>query len=306
MPETQGTIFNIQRFSTDDGPGIRTTVFVKGCPLSCIWCANPESQSSLPQIVNRPSKCRGCGKCAAVCPEHVISLIPTDNKPEIRIDRSLCKNCCTCVKACSAGAMHLYGEHVTADEVYNTVKRDLGYYQRSGGGITISGGEPMMQIDFVTALYTLCKNGGIHTALDTCGYFPTEYISRTSGLVDLVLFDLKIIDPDLHKHYTGVDNQLIHRNLREFLKTDAEIFIRVPLIPEITDTEANLTAIANVVKSFEKPLHVDLLPYHNYGENKFKMLGKPYLLSDAKRQSKEKLASCLEIFTAAGLDCQLH
>lgn len=306
MSEIHGTIFNIQRFSTDDGPGIRTTVFMKRCPLSCIWCANPESQSGLPQVVNRPSKCRGCGKCAVACPEHAITLVPGEKKPQVKIDRTRCKTCCTCIQVCTPGSMHLYGERVTPDEVYDTVKRDLGYYQRSGGGMTISGGEPMMQVDFISALYALCKNDGIHTALDTCGCFPTENIAKVKRLVDLALFDLKIMDPELHKHYTGVDNQLIHTNLRTLVKTDIQIFIRVPLIPEITDTESNLTAIADFVKNLERPLHVDLLPYHNYGENKFKMLDKPYLLSDAQRQSKEKLASCLKIFNDAGLDCQLH
>ena len=306
MPETTGTIFNIQRFSTDDGPGVRTTVFMKGCPLSCLWCANPESQSPLPQVVNRPSKCRGCGKCAAACPEGAITLVPGEKKPEVRIDRTRCKSCCACVRACSPGAMHLYGERVTPGEVYDTVKRDLGYYQRSGGGMTVSGGEPMLQADFVAALFALCKNGGIHTALDTCGCFPTERLAKIEGLADLALFDLKLMDPEQHKRYTGVDNAVIHANLRALVKTETEIFIRVPLIPEITDTEANLTAIADFVKSLDRPLHVDLLPYHNYGENKFKMLGKPYLLAEAKRQSDEKLAACREIFTAAGLDCALH
>ncbi len=306
MSETYGTIFNIQRFSTDDGPGVRTTVFMKGCPLLCTWCANPESQAAHLQVVHRTSKCRGCGKCAAVCPQKAISIVAGGNKPEVKIDRTLCTNCCECVEVCTPGAMHVYGERITAKEAFDTVKRDAGYYMRSGGGVTVSGGEPMMQIDFVAELFSLCKSNGIHTALDTCGFFPTEYISEVSGLVDLVLFDLKIIDTEEHKHYTGVDNTIIHRNLRELLKTDAEIYIRVPLIPEITDTESNLKAIAAFVKKLQRPLHIDLLPYHNYGENKYRMLDMPYSLSEAKRQSEEKLAECLEIFLSEGLDCQLH
>ncbi|MBR2880695.1 MAG: glycyl-radical enzyme activating protein [Oscillospiraceae bacterium] len=306
MSEICGTIFNIQRFSTDDGPGVRTTVFMKGCPLSCTWCANPESQAAHIQIVHRASKCRGCGKCVSVCPEKAISIIAGGEKPEVKIDRTLCTNCCRCVEVCTPGAMHIYGEHIAAKEAFDVVKRDAGYYMRSGGGVTVSGGEPMMQTDFVSELFSLCKNVGIHTTLDTCGFFPSEKLSKVNGLVDLVLFDLKIIDPETHKLYTGVDNRLIHDNLRELMKTDAEIIIRVPLIPEITDTEENLKAIAEFVKELERPLHIDLLPYHNYGENKYKMLDMPYALSEAKRQSDEKLAACLKLFTDADLDCQLH
>lgn len=306
MSETYGTIFNIQRFSTDDGPGVRTTVFMKACPLSCIWCANPESQASHPQVVNRASKCRECGKCACACPEKAISIVPGENKFAVRIDRALCTNCCECVEVCTPGAMHIYGERVTAKEVFDIVKRDAGYYMRSGGGVTVSGGEPMMQADFVAELFSMCKSSGVHTALDTCGFFPTEYIGRLNGLVDLVLFDLKIIDTQAHKRCTGVDNQIIHKNLGEFLKTDAEIYIRVPLIPDITDTELNLRAIAALVKDLERPLHIDLLPYHNYGENKYKMLDMPYPLSETSCQSKEKLDECLKIFTDLDLDCRLH
>lgn len=301
---TEGRIFNIQKFSTEDGPGIRTTVFMKGCPLSCTWCANPESQCAMHQLGYRESKCRGCGTCAGVCPSGAIEL--NSEKPFVRINRELCTNCGDCIDKCGPGALKFFGETRNAEDVFAEVEKDVGYYIKSGGGLTVSGGEPMMQADFVAELFRLSKEIGIETALDTCGYFPTESIDKVSGLVDLVLFDIKLMDRELHKKHTGVYNDLIHTNLKRFLETDAEIFIRIPLIPDITDTSDNLTAIADYVLSLNADLHVDLLPFHNYGENKYKMIGMEYTLSGKKRQNNEKLNECLRIFTDRGIDCTLH
>lgn len=306
MAELIGTIFNIQRFSTEDGPGIRTTVFMKGCPLSCLWCANPESQAFEPQVAHRDSKCRGCGACTQQCPQHAISVIMENGTPHSVIDRTRCVNCGSCVTACTAGSLHIYGERKTVGEVFNEVKKDAGYYDNSGGGLTISGGEPMMQSDFVAALFARCRRLGIPTALDTCGYYPTEMIDKLDGLVDLVLFDLKLMDSEQHRKYTGVDNALIFRNLERYHQMDAEIFIRIPLIPGVNDTEENLTATAKFISAFDPALHIDLLPYHNYGINKFASLDRRYELADAKRQSPEKLNGCKKIFDDFGLDCTLH
>lgn len=300
----EGRIFNIQRFSTDDGPGIRTTVFLKGCPLRCIWCANPESQKSERQLGYRESKCRGCGKCFNVCDSGAISL--ADAVPFVRIDKSKCTNCGKCSKQCSAGAMKLFGEYKSADDVFREVEKDTGYYARSGGGVTVSGGEPMLQSGFVYELFRKCREIGIETALDTCGYYPTESIRIIEDVTDLVLFDMKIFDRNLHKKYTGVYNDIILDNLHCFLDAGIKVFIRIPLIPNITDTDENLQAIADYIRILGMDLHVDLLPYHNYGENKYKMLGMKYALAGVKRQPDEKLEHCFCIFKDKGIDCALH
>lgn len=306
MAELIGTIFNIQRFSIEDGPGIRTTVFMKGCPLGCLWCANPESQSFELQVAHRDSKCRGCGACEQRCPRRAISVIEENGRPHSVIDRTLCVSCGACVTACNAGSLHIYGERRTVDEVFAEVRKDIGYYNNSGGGLTISGGEPMVQSDFAVELFMRCRRLGIPTALDTCGYYPTELIGKLDGLVDLVLFDLKLMDSELHRKYTGVDNALILRNLERYHQMGTEIFIRIPLIPGVNDTEENLTSAAKFISAFDRSLHIDLLPYHNYGINKFASLDRPYELAETKRQSPEKLTACKKIFDDFGLDCALH
>ena len=306
MADVTGTIFNIQRFSTEDGPGIRTTVFMKGCPLRCIWCANPESQRGRPEVAHRDAKCRGCGHCEQTCPRGAIALTAADGAAHPVIDRSRCVVCGSCVGACTAGALHVYGEVKTVDEVFDVVKRDVGYYESSGGGLTVSGGEALLQADFTAALFARCRRLGIPTALDTCGFCPTEEIDKLEGLVDLVLFDLKLMDPEAHRRYVGVDNAPILRNLARFREMGAEIFIRIPLIPDITDTAENLTATAQFIRDFDPALHIDLLPYHKYGVNKYASLDRPYELPDAVRQSTEKLEACKAIFDSMGLDCALH
>lgn len=300
----EGRIFNIQKFSTEDGPGIRTTVFMKGCPLGCTWCANPESQCATPQLGYRESKCRGCGTCAGACPFGAIEM--NSEKPFVRIDRKLCTDCGECIDKCGPGALKFFGETRSTEDVFAEVEKDVGYYMKSGGGLTVSGGEPMMQADFVAELFRLSKEIGIETALDTCGYFPSESIEKLQGLLDLVLFDIKIMDREEHKKYTGVYNDLILENLSRFLKTDARVLIRIPLIPNITDTVENLVQIAEFILKTDPSLHVDLLPFHNYGENKYKMIGMEYTLSGVKRQSAVKLDECLSIFTDRGIDCTLH
>ena len=202
--------------------------------------------------------------------------------------------------------MKLFGEYKSADDVFREVEKDTGYYARSGGGVTVSGGEPMLQSGFVYELFRKCREIGIETALDTCGYYPTESIRIIEDVTDLVLFDMKIFDRNLHKKYTGVYNDIILDNLHCFLDAGIKVFIRIPLIPNITDTDENLQAIADYIRILGMDLHVDLLPYHNYGENKYKMLGMKYALAGVKRQPDEKLEHCFCIFKDKGIDCALH
>lgn len=316
MNSPAGLIFNIQRYSTEDGPGIRTSVFFKGCPLDCIWCANPESKSQNLELVCRESQCIDCGKCLEACPNGVLSLSAIaeeatrdESKPaevSLTIDHRACQACGACVDACPSGAMRFYGEPVSVDEVFDEVLKDAEYYRTSGGGVTVSGGEAMMQPEFVEVLFRKCKENNIHTTLDTCGYFDSKAFSRMSDCVDLVLYDIKLMDDAQHKKYTGVHNKRILENARLISELGIEMIIRVPLIPGITDKPENLTAIAEFVKSLSNRHVVNLLPYHNYGENKYKMLGVEYPLHGTKKQSKEQLLEMKEIFEDFGLECTVE
>lgn len=301
MSDIIGRVFNIQHFSTEDGPGIRTTVFLKGCPLRCPWCANPESQAPFPQLGHRVAKCIKCGTCIQSCPAG--ALYVADG--QVRIRRERCRSCGTCVRLCPSGAMFFYGEEKSVEEVFEEVSRDAGYYEQSGGGVTVSGGECMTQPEFVAALFQRCREAGFHTALDTCGYFPEEVFPPVLAFTDLILFDLKLMDPEAHRRYTGVDNDLILRNLRTAARSDAKVFIRIPVIPGVNDSLENLTASARFVTSIGSP-HVDLLPYHNYGEGKYIILDKPYTMSGTVKPSREHMEWCRDIFTSRGIDCTAH
>lgn len=301
MSDIIGRVFNIQHFSTEDGPGIRTTVFLKGCPLRCPWCANPESQVPYPQLGHRSSKCIKCGTCIQSCPSGALHVA----EGQVKIRRDLCRSCGTCVKVCPSGAMFFYGEEKTVDQVFEEVARDAGYYAQSGGGVTVSGGECMTQPEFVAALFQRCKASGFHTALDTCGYFPEKSLSSVLALTDLVLFDIKLMDREAHHKYMGVSNDLIFKNLRTIIQSRAEVFIRIPVIPGVNDAPENLTATAEFVASLGSP-HVDLLPYHNYGEGKYLILDQPYPMSGTARPSREHMERCRAFFTDRGIDCTIH
>lgn len=301
MKSITGQLFNIQHFSTEDGPGIRTTVFMKGCPLRCWWCANPESKAFCPQLGHRTSLCIKCGYCIKTCPAGALSV----SGGQVQVDRDICRFCGACTKVCPSNAMFFYGQEKSVDEVFTEVLKDIDYYKNSGGGVTVSGGECMMQPQFVEELFLRCKQMGIHTTLDTCGYFPTESLAPVLALTDLVLFDLKLMDREAHHKYTGVYNDLIHDNLRIIAQSNAEVFIRIPVIPGINDSLENLTASAEFVTSIGSP-HVDLLPYHNYGEGKYTILGEPYRMSGTGRPSKELMEQYRAIFTERGINCTAH
>ena len=302
MASITGQVFNIQHFSTEDGPGVRTTVFLQGCPLRCAWCANPETQKSVRQLAHRAALCVKCGCCVRSCPRGALGV----RDGRIGIDREKCAACGTCVAACPSHAMFFYGERRDLDGVWAEVLRDKGYYETSGGGVTCSGGECMLQPDFVGGLFRRCREAGIHTALDTCGQFPPEHIARVLPFTDLVLYDVKTLDSEAHRRFTGVGNELILENLKRILAYPATVYIRIPVIPGYNDAPEDLRATARFVKALDPALHVDLLPYHRFGRAKYEMLDLPYPPGDLAAPTAEQKAAYLKIFTGAGLDCAIH
>lgn len=265
-----GTIFNIQHYCIHDGPGIRSNVFVKGCPLRCIWCANPESQVAVPQLMYRADKCVGCGACAEKCPRQAISLTG-DGK--VKTDRLVCNGCGECVSACKVDAREKMGRTVTAGEVFDEVAADSLFYGEDGG-ITVTGGEALAHPRFTMALLTLCRQAGIRTAVETCGYASWELMKPILELCDTVLYDEKQMDSELHRQYTGQGNELILENLKKINdELECDIWVRVPTIPGYNDSVENITAVGRFVKEqITRCSQVHLLPFHRMGESKFEQL----------------------------------
>ena len=268
--ELKGLIFNIQKFAIQDGPGIRTTVFMKGCPLTCPWCSNPEGMSPVPEIITNDRKCIGCHKCAKVCPVNAISCIDS-----IRLlDWHLCSNCLECASVCPSHSIELVGEYMTVEDAFKVVAQDSLFYRNSGGGITISGGEPLIQWEFILELLKRCRRAGFHTALDTTGYCTWEHMEEVLEHVDLVLFDVKHMDPESCREKCGVTNELILENLGKAAKK-AKVWLRIPLIPDYSDSETNIRLIAELACRTRAD-KVSLLPYHEYGKHKYARLGREY------------------------------
>ena len=263
----KGVIFNIQRYSIHDGPGIRTTVFFKGCSLRCFWCQNPESQAMLPQIFLYHDRCSLCGKCVEVCPTGASHLI--ENYSEI--DRDKCIICGKCVQACPKEARKLVGQYYTVDDVVKEIMRDIKYYENSGGGVTLSGGEPLLQPLFVHALLSKCKSKGLHTAIETAGDVPWNSFETLLDLVDLVLFDIKIIDDSRHITGTGISNARILENAK-LVSRRKPVIIRMPLIPGFNDSKEAVIALTRFVKTELGHLPIELLTYNKMGESKYKLL----------------------------------
>ncbi len=301
-----GRIFNIQRFSTEDGPGIRTTVFLKGCPLTCVWCSNPESQLYEDEVAHRDSLCVGCGECVAICPEGAIREWPKGDGFKVRVNRTKCRQCGMCVGACVHGAMVTYGQDVSVDEVFGEVRKDIGYYKESGGGVTASGGEALIQAEFVTELFRRCHRIGIHTTLDTSGYGSRQACESVCSETDLVLFDLKVLDRAEHKRLTGRSNDVILRNFEWMVGNGVLVKVRVPVVPGVNDSDCNLESIADYVAGLGGGIAVDILPYHGYGESKYGMLDKKYKLTNTIRPTDEAIDRVLEIFRGCGLECAVQ
>ncbi|MBO5454313.1 MAG: glycyl-radical enzyme activating protein [Clostridia bacterium] len=272
----RGTVFNIQKFSVNDGPGIRTTVFLKGCPLNCIWCHNPESKSSKPELMYDAKKCIGCSKCMEVCPSKCHSFTAGIHS----VKRQNCAVCSKCAEVCPASALEMAGTLKTVSEVMEEVLKDKAFYENSGGGMTISGGEPMFQFEFTYELLKEAKINGLHTCIETCGFTKEEHYKKIIDLVDIFLFDYKETDSVKHKEFTGVDNNLILSNLKMLDSEGAKTILRCPIIPTLNDNEEHFDGIAQVANSLKNILEINIEPYHPLGSGKAQMLGKDYQLQD--------------------------
>ncbi|AYO29981.1 glycyl-radical enzyme activating protein [Biomaibacter acetigenes] len=282
----EGIIFDIQRYSIHDGPGIRTVVFLKGCPLRCLWCCNPESQLTNPQLSFIQSKCIGCLECIKICPNKAIRF---DKEKGFLIDYKLCDMCGRCSDVCYPGARVIIGKKMSVDEVIAEVIKDKSFYNRSNGGVTLSGGEVLLQWGFAKEILKKCKELNINTAIETCGYCKWEYFTEVLEYVDLVLYDLKHLDSAEHKRLTGVDNQLILENAAKVVKKGKEMIIRVPLIPSLNDSKDNIMMLVDFVSTLEKVKEIDLLPYHQLGVSKYNQIGQTYKLNEINPPSKEKI-----------------
>ena len=295
-----GIVFDIKRLSNDDGPGLRTTVFLKGCSLHCLWCHSPESQTNKPQLVFYQNKCVLCGRCVAVCPEGVHNL--QDTKHQINWEK--CKNCDKCVERCPTVALEIKGRKFSAQKLFKEILKDKVFYTNSGGGVTISGGEPLNQAKFVKAVFELCQREGIHTALDTSGFSKTESLKLVIPYTDLFLFDLKHMDDYKHQRLTGISNRLIHKNLKILAKTSKDIQIRVPLIPGYNDMDDNILATVEFVSSL-KITQIAFLPYNRMAGSKYTWMGKKYTLEGLKPQTLKDLDHIRKIAVDHNLEVQI-
>jgi pyruvate formate lyase activating enzyme len=292
-----GIVFDIKKYSINDGPGIRTTIFLKGCPLRCEWCHNPESQSPQPGMIFRPARCDLCAACLEACQHDAI--IWSLNGP--LTDRQACQSCGDCAGVCYSEARQMVGRHMSLAEVTAEIRKDITFYDGSGGGVTLSGGEPLFQKDFSLAILKACRAHEIHTVLDTCGYASWGAFKQVAPYVDLFLYDLKCIDPEKHRQYTGQSNERILANLEGLVQLGASLLVRVPVIPGVNADEAEMQHIGAYLSSLPQPPPVELLAYHNIAEAKYAGLDMPYALPDLQPPTPEQMDAFAAILRGFGL-----
>lgn len=304
-----GIVFDIRKYSIHDGPGIRTAFFLKGCPLKCAWCHNPEGRSFAPELFLRPDRCLGassCGKCAAVCPRGAAVPASGEGRPA---SSAPCSACGECAAVCPSGAREIIGRSMSVRDVTAAALEDEPFYDESGGGVTFTGGEPFAQGAFLIECLSACRTAGLRTAVDTCGFAPGDAVARAAGLADLFLFDLKHMDSREHERRTGVPNSTVLSNLRILVEGGAAVWIRIPLIPGVNDSRENLEATASYLEKlgFSHPSlsdatrAVQILPYHDSARSKYALRGLAYPMGEVLPPSQEKIEAAVEIFSSRGI-----
>lgn len=310
MPQ-QGIVFNIQRFTIHDGPGMRTELFLKGCPLRCRWCSNPESWTMAIQPGVYKTKCishKKCGACEEACPEK--GILNFTRGKLTSIDRTKCTSCLACYEACPSDAIKQWGKSMSVEECMQEIRRDKGYYERSGGGVTVSGGEPLLQSDFVAELFQACKDEGIQTCFESTLYGDWKEIEKILPVTDILISDIKHMDRDVHKKYTGVYNDKILDNLIRLTKEERELILRIPVIPRVNDDMENIEATADFIlnKLGGRVRTLQLLSFMRLGEEKYASLGLPYEMEDVKinRKSFQKhVGEIAEYFNSRNIHCMV-
>jgi pyruvate formate lyase activating enzyme len=297
----QGIIFDIKKYAIHDGPGIRTTVFFKGCPLSCWWCHNPEGLTPSEQHIHRKDRCIGCGDCIKICPQNAIA--PADNGSFF--DETKCIRCRTCAQACPADAHEFIGQRITVDAVVEKIIKDIVFYDQSSGGVTFSGGEPLMQPDFLVALLDACGQLDLHRTVDTTGLTDAETLLKVAERTELFLYDLKHMDAEKHRIHTGVSNERILANLELLARKGAEICVRIPLIAGVNNDDENISHTADFISTLPGVKHVSLLPFHSSAQGKYARLGTPCLLSEMHVPANREVAVIAERLESFGLQVKI-
>ena len=298
--DTKGIIFDIQKFSVHDGPGVRTIVFLKGCPLSCRWCCNPESQCKEPQVMFISQNCIGCKRCVEACKHGAIDF----NIPN-RVDQNKCVKCGKCVEACYAEALNMAGTTKSVEEILIELSKDNIMYRRSGGGITLSGGEVLAQPYFATELLKGCKTKGWHTAIETSGFTSVSVLEGILPWLDLIMMDIKHMDSNKHKEYVGQNNEVILENAKLIAQLGVPLIIRIPILSGFNDDEKNIKATASFVNSLKSVKEIHLLPYHRLGQNKYDYLGREYKMPELRPPLKQDMDYLKKIVESEGLICKI-